>query len=57
MLALTDSSENVTDTYGYFAFADSLTSNGTTVNNLHFVDNLSYYNEAAPSSLLKPYSE
>ena len=54
-LALTDSSENVTDTCRYFPFADSLTGNGTTVNNLRFVDNPGYYNEAAPFGLFKPY--
>ena len=46
-LALTDSGENVTDTYRYFAFGRSLTSTGATVNNFRFVGNLGYYNEAA----------
>ena len=46
-MALTDSNENVTDTYRYYAFGGSLTSTGTTVNNLRFVGNLGYYSEAA----------
>ncbi len=45
-LALTDANENVTDTYRYYAFGETLTSTGTTVNNLRFVGNLGYYNEA-----------
>ncbi len=48
-LALTDTNENVTDTYKYYAFGKSLTSSGVTVNNLRFVGNLGYYNEAALS--------
>jgi len=46
-LALTDTNENVTDTYLYYAFGGLLTSTGNTVNNLRFVGNLGYYNEAA----------
>ncbi len=46
-LALTDTNENVTDTYKYYAFGGSLTSSGATVNNLRFVGNLGYYNESA----------
>jgi len=46
-LALTDSGENVTDTYRYYAFGETLTSSGATVNNFRFVGNLGYYNEAA----------
>ncbi len=46
-VALTDSGENVTDTYKYYAFGGSLTSTGSTTNNLRFVGNLGYYNEAA----------
>jgi len=37
-LALTDSNENVTDTYRYYAFGKTLTSSGNTVNNLRFAD-------------------
>ncbi len=48
-LALTDANEDVTDTYKYYAFGGSLTSTGTTVNNLRFVGNLGYYNESALS--------
>ena len=48
-LALTDSGENVTDTYRYFAFGNSLTSSGNTTNNFRFVGNLGYYNESALS--------
>lgn len=33
---LTDSSENVTDTYKYFAFGQSLTSSGATTKYYHF---------------------
>ena len=46
-LALTDGNENVTDTYNYYAFGESLTSTGSTTNNLRFVGNLAYYNESA----------
>ncbi len=38
-----------TNTYRHFAFGKSLTSSGTTVNNLRFVGNLGYYNESALS--------
>ena len=48
-LALTDSNENVTDTYKYYAFGGLRTSTGSTVNNLRFVGNLGYYNESALS--------
>ncbi len=48
-LALTDTNENVTDTYKYYAFGGSLTNSGATVNNLRFVGNLGYYNESALS--------
>ena len=48
-VALTDANEDVTDTDKYFAFGKSLTNSGNTVNNLRFVGNLGYYNEAALS--------
>ncbi len=48
-VALTDSGENITDTYKYYAFGGSLASTGATTNNLRFVGNLGYYNEASLS--------
>ena len=46
-LALTDSNENVTDTYRYYAFGKLLTSTGSTTNPSRYVGNLGYYNESA----------
>jgi len=48
-LALTDANENVTDTYKYYAFGDTLTSTGSTTNPFQYVGNLGYYNESAIS--------
>ena len=44
-LALTNSSETVTDSYRFYAFGETLTSSGSTTNPFRYVGNLGYYNE------------
>ncbi len=46
-LALTDGNEAITDTYRFYAFGETLTSSGSTINPFRYVGNLGYYNEAA----------
>jgi len=48
-LALTDGNEAITDTYRFYAFGETLTSSGSTINPYQYVGNLGYYNEAALS--------
>jgi RHS repeat-associated protein len=44
-VGLTDTDETLTDSYRYFAFGDTLTSSGSTVNPFRFVGQLGYYHE------------
>jgi len=48
-LALTNSSETVTDSYRFYAFGGTLTNSGSTINPYQYVGNLGYYNEPALS--------